>query len=511
MNLFARIRAAVHALLDPPPPSTPQAAFGSDAAGYSPNRHFNFYPIHGEFPELSTWQRETIISRARSLYANFPQIRHVVRTMVLLQGTLEPRPQTADAEWNELARRAFFSRAMNPHKFDLAGRLNFFQAQEWIETRALVDGDSLTVCTRSRVDGEAAFRFYSAPQITDRTRKDLSEKNAGGVLLWKDGRTRAFQVYNPADDSTAEVPARAAILYGHSPDPGEPRHPSELIAAIISAQDIHEINAQHKAQIKIAAQYAIVETKPAEDKTPGLSGLRGESEARRAARKARAAGQTSIPAQKKEEPLVVDGVKAISLSPGRDLKTIHSANPSNETRAFVTELVHSLAYGLGLDPQICFSPGDLGSANARFIIAKSRDVARRRNHDRRNWCNRIWQHVIAGEIAAGRLRPCRDPERAYLPLWVNRAEWSIDLGRDASAEISLTEANLTNPDEWCLSHFGMTYEDIGRKRIDQIAALKKYADAAGVPYEIAFPSRAGSAPASWEQSSLNKQETSEES
>jgi hypothetical protein len=33
-----------------------------------------------------------------------------------------------------------------------------------------------------------------------------------------------------------------------------------------------------------------------------------------------------------EQPLVIDGVKAISLEPGRDLKTLHNNNPSNEVR-----------------------------------------------------------------------------------------------------------------------------------------------------------------------------------
>lgn len=472
----------------------PQAAFGVDAAQWSPNRNFNFFPINSPFSDVSDWQREVIISHARSLYVNFPQVRHVVQTMVLLQGSLEPRPETDDQEWNDLARRAFFSRALNPSSFDVAGRMDFFQAQEWIETRALVDGDSLTVCTRNSYDGEPRFRFYSAPQISDRTSKTVDNRNASGVTLSREGRIRAFSVYDNLTDSTRTISASQAILYGHHPSPTEPRHVSELVAAITTAQDIYEINAQHKAQIKIASQYAIVETKPGDDKNPSKSGF---AASRLASRRAAATG---LPVESSNEPpLVVDGVKAITLAPGRDLKTLHNANPSNETRAFVNELVHALAYGLGIDPQICFNPESLGSANARFILAKCRDVAARRNQDRRTWCNRIWQHIIAGEIAAGRLRPCRSPRGMWFPKWINRAEWSIDLGRDANSEISLAEANLTNPDKWCLSHFGMTFEELGRKKIDTLRTLKQYADTAGVPFDVAFPSRAGAAATAWTQ------------
>lgn len=471
----------------------PRAAFGADAAQWSPNRSFNFFPIHDPFADVTDWQREVIISRARSLYTNFPQVRHVVQTMVLLQGTLEPRPETADEEWNDLARRAFFARVLNPSTFDVSGRMDFFQAQEWIETRALVDGDSLTVCTRNSYDGEPKFRFYAAPQITERTTKSAVDiRNNSGVTLARDGRIKAFSVYDAFSDSTRTISAGQAILYGHHPSPVDPRHVSELVAAITTAQDIYEINAQHKAQIKIASQYAIVETKSDNDKNPSKSGF---AASRLASRRALAAG---VPVEQgSEPPLVVDGVKAITLSPGRDLKTLHNANPSNETRAFVNELVHALAYGLGIDPQVCFNPESLGSANARFILAKCRDVATRRNQDRRVWCNRVWQHVIAGEIAAGRLRPCREPRGMWFPKWINRAEWSIDLGRDANSEIALVESNLTNPDKWCLSHFGMTYEELGRKRVETMAALKKYADEKGVPFDVAFPSRAGSAATSW--------------
>ena len=473
----------------------PQAAFGADAAFWSPNRNFNFYPIHDPRHEFTNWEREVIISRARSLYTNFPQVRHVVGTMVLLQGILEPRPETDDAEWNELARRAFFRRALNPSTFDVAGRMDFFQAQEWIETRALVDGDSLTVCTRNSYDGEPVFRFYAAPQITDRASTDVTDnKRRAGVIIGRGGRVRAYQVYNVYNNKTTTIPAGQAILYGHHPNPSDPRHVSELVAAITTAQDIYEINSLHKAQIKIASQYAIVETKPEEDKNPNKSGFASQRLTRR-----RAVGQ-SVEVTPPDEPLVVDGVKAITLAPGRKLETLHNTNPSNETRAFVSDLVHSLAYGLGLDPQICFNPESLGSANARFVLAKCRDVATRRNQDRRVWCNRVWQHVIAGEIAAGRLRPCRDASRMWFPQWINRAEWSIDLGRDANSEIALADANLTNPDKWCLSHYGMTFEELGRKRIDVLAALHRYAEAAGVPFEIAFPARAGAMQTSWAES-----------
>ena len=70
--------------------------------------------------------------------------------MVLLMGYILPLPNTRDKEFNEAARRVFMRRAMNPRLFETSGRLNFIQAQKYIEERAIIDGDVLTVLSKTR-------------------------------------------------------------------------------------------------------------------------------------------------------------------------------------------------------------------------------------------------------------------------------------------------------------------------------------------------------------------------
>ena len=79
-----------------------------------------------------------------------------------MTGTITPRPCSGDEEWDAKARAAFLKRANNPALFDAAKVMNFNQAQLWIERRAIIDGDCLTVLTGSR-DGGGSIQLYAAP------------------------------------------------------------------------------------------------------------------------------------------------------------------------------------------------------------------------------------------------------------------------------------------------------------------------------------------------------------
>lgn len=455
-------------------------AWGVDAARLSPDRNFNLWTSLNPQQEVSDWARDRITRRARSLYANFPEVRAVVKEIVNLQGILTPFANTADKEWNKLARAAFMRRALNPQSFDAAGRLNFYQAQIWLETRAIIDGDALAVLTRSGLDGGAQVRFYSAPQISSPETPENGERN--GVESYPNGRVKSYTIKDFISGNYKRIPAYAACLYGHDPSPLDPRYTSELIAAVTTAQDIYEINSFHKQQIKLASLFGIYEKKDINEKRSGIDDII----------KARRGEPTS--AQEPEAPLLIDGVKAISLMPGRELKTLHNTNPSNEVRTFVTERRDALALAFGLDPVMLFSPERMGGASARYTLSKTKDYADKRNIDRVIYCNRIWQHFIASEIAAGRLRPCNDTENAYSVNWINRAEWSIDLKHDINGFTALMQAGLASGNMWTLSHYGKTQEEVAEEQAETIASLKAIAAAHNIPVNALISALPGAEP-----------------
>ena len=453
---------------------------------YSPDRHFNLFHNTDPRKEISNWDLQTIYKRARALYNDTPEIRQAVMTLTLLMGTISPRPSTRDEEFNKAARAAFLRRVSNPRLFEQSGRLNFFQAQKWIEQRAIIDGDNLTVLTRHAYDKGGGIALYAAPQIIGDDDKENQTRRAG-VSIGRGGRVDKYYIRDYDSNKSFAIDANKAILYGHSPDPADPRHPSELLGAICTAQDIYEINKLHKQQVKIGATFGLVETKDINDKRSGLNDLV----------KSRIKGDNTntIPA---EQPLIIDGVKAISLEAGRDLKTLHNNNPSNEVRQYVRDLINSLAYSVGIDPQILYNPDTLGSASTRFILAKAKDWARIRLYDRELWANRIYQHIISCEIEAGRLEPCKYPEDQYNVAWINRTEWSIDLGHDANNFINLVQNGLADPNQWTLSHYDMTVEEIAERVAHDKAHIKEIADQYGLPYESLLPNVAGGTPINWD-------------
>lgn len=460
------------------------------ASFFTPERNFPLWGSLDPKQEISNWQLETIWRRARGLYANSPEIRNAVKQLVLLSGYILPLPNTRDKEFNEAARRAFMRRAMNPRLFETSGRLNFLQTQKWLEERAIIDGDCLTVLTRLGAEKGGAVALYSAPQVTGE--KPNEETLRTGCVCGRSGRVLKYLVKEFNTNEIQEIPASRCVMYTHTPDPADPRTVSELLAGICTCKDIDDINRLHKQQVKLASLFGLIETKDINDKRSGLNDL--IQKRHNSSQNAGAATACKQP----EQPLYIDGVKAISLEPGRELKTLDSRNPSNEVRAFVKDLIRNLAYSLGIDPELLYDVNSLGSGAIRFSLAKAKDWARIRNYDREVWANRVYQHIIANEIEEGRLAPCKYPEDTYNVTWIMRNHWSIDLRHEAQAFIALYSKGLTTGDVWTLANYGLTFEDVMKKRAEEFATAKMIAEDYGLPVDLLIPNELGGTPVDWD-------------
>ena len=484
-----------------------QSMWGYDAATWSPARNYNFWPLGDPRQPLTDFDLMTIYRRARSLEANNPAVKKVVRTTVQVMGYMTPRATTQDEEWNRLARELFLRKAMNPKTFDASGRLNYIQAQEWTEKRAIVDGDVLSVNVTT-ADGQPRIRFYQAPQLTASAGVDMlkapESRLRAGVTLGAGGRITSYRVLDFSTNKVYTIPSARAFLYGHSNDPADPRHVSELVAVIPTAQDLLEINRLHKGQIKIGATFGLIETKNLADAEPAATGLKNTRLLKRAADDG---NDVPLPRPVNEKPMYIDGNKVISLAPGRELKTLHNSNPSNEVRAFFGDQLNSVAYGTasGLLHQVAFAPETLGGASARFVLSQTKDLADARNRDRVNLLNSWWQHFIACAIATGELRPCRDPERMWAPKWTSRSAWAIDYARDINSFIALKGNNLAAASLYTEANYDMTYQEL----LDMLAAERKAeietAERHGIPLSALVATPAGAAPQPW----LQQQETEE--
>lgn len=437
---------------------------GYAGAAYSPARSFEWWPTLDPRFQLDAADHETLMRRARSLYANCDAIKQAVKTVVALTGVLTPVPCTADEEWNRLIRDDFMEWAMNETLFDASGVLNWSTAQRWLERNAVIDGDAFAVRTAGRT-GIPAIAFYRAHQV-----RGDGDGYTLGVKLANNNRRITYRFEGRG--SAVELNARDVLHYRHESDPAAPRAESELAACINNVRDAMEINGYNKAAIKLAASCGWVEEKPAEG-----SGLRSVVQ--------KAAGGDTA-------PVTIGGVQAISPAPGHKISLLHDTRPSNEVRTFIKDLVRSLAWSVGLDPEIVFYVMDMNSAGTRLSLAKLAEWRSVRCDDRIPWCRSVYLHYVAYALRMGRVRACRD-ERWWRVAWINRPDKTIDRGREATAIINLVRENLADPDRWLLGTEGVTQEELAARRIHTYKHIKQMCEEAGVPMEAVYQGVPGGA------------------
>lgn len=465
---------------------------GYDATRPSPDRALPFLPPLDARQEVDSFDLWLLWSLSRSLYQNFPPVRAAVQAMVDLVGWLMPLPATEDATWNARAAEYFSARAADPLLFSVGGKLNWKEAQQYIERKAIIDGDNLTVLGRAK-DGGGAVAFYAAPQIMSGA---AAENAAAGVEVDKTGRVVAYHVlpYLPSVSQEmpkpVSIPAAAAVLYQHEPDPARHRGVPELAAVINDCLDLKDIAGFVKASIKLAASVALVETKDVQD-------ARAEQAAKFMQRAggcpAAASAGGNEPSLPPFAPVsLVQGTRMVSLAPGRKVQILHDSRPSNESMQFAKRLIANLAYNWGVDPELLFYVSELGSAGARFSLQKlSRRLAARRLQ-KENWASVVYRHILACGIAAGHLPVPNVPNWAAV-RWIPQADLTIDRGREISGVINSVREGLADADRWTLATEGMTFERVIRRRAENLAAAHRAAEEHGVPMAELLPGAVGAA------------------
>ncbi len=408
--------------------------------------------------------------RARKLYANCAPIHAAVENMVRYTGVLSPLPATQDDEWNALALAAWRARTKNPSLFDASGRVNYRQAVQFMERRAIVDGDVAVVPTYAP-DGGAAFAFYTAP--------DIAGGGVNGVEVDALGRAKGYYIRS-ARGAIATLPAHQVVLYQHRPDPTRLRGHTMLASALRNGQDLLTIIGYTKQGVKLAASMGLVSTKAVGTKTPGIGlGVGG---------KAAAAG-APVPSAE-----LGTGLTITHMPEGYDIKAIQDSRPSSQLQAFFKFLVGCVAQGVSLDTATLYDPGELGSAGTRFALEKLRRYQDVMTADQEVVVNRMWQHVIACEVVAGRLRACRDAAWQNV-RWVQERDMTIDTARVATSQINLVRELLADTEDYTLRTCGMTPQQLSRKRAAEIAYQKRVAADYGLTLAELRQGMVGTAPA----------------
>ena len=447
------------------------ANYGLDAARYDEAWPWSTWPLRPN-DDIDAADRRTIWQRAREMYHNSPQIRKAVKSMIQFTGGLTPLPMTTDVEWNELALAAFLARTKNPRSFDVAARVNYKQALRWMERCAIVDGDCAVVPTRG-ADGGALFAFYAAPQIAG--------GGDNGVELDERGRAVAYWFSAGVGEAPVRVEAARVMLYQHDPDPARARGVSELVAALRTARDVHAIVGYAKNGQRMANSMGLVGTKAVGAKVPDIARGIGPGAKRN--------GSCDGVGPRTE---LGTGLQITYLPEGCDIRAIQDGRPSTQLQEFFKFLVRCIAQGVGLDPEVLFYSNEMGSAAVRFSLAKVSKWQEERLTDLEPVCNRIWQHVISCEVAAGRLRPCAD--RAWMNVrWVPGRDMTIDTPRVAQAHINLVREGMADNTDFTLRTTGLTPQQLDVQRAAELAAARATAERFGLRLSDLRPGSVGAA------------------
>lgn len=451
--------------------SAPEMNYAVDAARPDAGWLAYFFPVLNERDEFDESDLLIIWKRARMLHINAPHFSHLVGSAVEFVGSLEPLPATQDEAWNEAALRAWRARVKNAALFDRARRMSFEQALAWMEERAIVDGDCFVIPSRAD-DGGVSFAFYTAPQVG-------GGGMYAGVDYDKNGAAVAY--YFRQEGGTAQrVPAHTVMQYAHRREASGLRGVSELTPAIRHAQDIREIVGYTKQAVKLAAAFGLVETEQAKGASTGAAAV--------------VAGARKNVIKTPEGPKVLAGsdITITALQPGHDLKVINDPRPSQQVQQFLEYLGKLCSWAMCLEPQGVFEPEKLGSASVRLFTQKTARWQRRRLADKIPLATKMWQLVISGEIAAGRLQPCKDPEWDNV-RWVTEQGLTIDVGREANAYAMLIEKGLASRLDYTLATARKTPEAIAREEARFIAARHAAAAEYGISYEELAPPQPGAA------------------
>jgi TusA-related sulfurtransferase len=380
--------------------------------------------------------------------------------------------------------------------FDRAGKFNFRSAQRMLQIKKRVDGDILTVLTTNDAGTAPAVAFYEAHQLANP--ENGGEAWQDGVKIGKGGVHLAYGLKGD-DDKVTVVPAGSVIYFGAFDSPGHPRAISPFAHAVNHSIDITEIRADTKHGIKAAAQVglqAYSDTQAQQGKAQqGMPGVLKKEVVR---------GGTN--ADGEEEKWVVQTRKAYGggaladLPPGKKLEVLHDARPSTNQMQFMDELIRDISVGFGLPPEVIWKMINLTGPGVRFIM----DYAGRWIEDEQaqleEWAERVWLYFTAWEIVHGNLElPKKADKKGAESDWMEveflpQRDLTIDRGKDGKLQLEILDRGLGTEADFHRAYSGKDFEEQTLRHLDEVKFKMDQCEKLGIPFERAYPPRAGAAP-----------------
>lgn len=412
---------------------------GYQGADSTRARGFVYFPEPDTRREVTDYTFGELRRRARFLVANVGfagRLSTGIPRLVLGTG-LMPEAQTSDREWNKLARQRWDARAGNALTYSLDGKTNCYTDQAISYGASLVDGDFWKVKAIAQ-DGSRILGHYESHQVANGTLAggDDARSLFNGVRVDRHNRMVSARFIDPVNGArTIEIPAENLIHVCRHFRHGPARPPSRFHRAINHLLDTTEITAAFKGVIKTSAQkgYYIAKAEGAKE-VAGWSVNRGPT-ANPISRQSVTLADGSTRKVNLEQILAEAGTEIPDLPPGYDLKMLLDQRPHPNTTAFLDHLARDISWGFDLAPEILWSIANIGRSNTYLVLADAQSFveAEQQNHID-TVLGHEWLWFVQGEMMAGRLRPCRDPEW-WKHGWIPPARWTLNKGSDGKLHL----------------------------------------------------------------------------
>lgn len=408
---------------------------GYNGANTDGSKGFVYFPEPDTRKEVTPLAFGELRRRARYLVANVGlagRFAQAIPRLVLGTGMM-PQPTTTDREWNKLSRARFDARAGNALTYCLDGRADFYSDQLISYGASIVDGDMWKV----KVLDDSGARILAHYESHQCENGQLPSGDAGqslfnGVRVNRHNRMVSARFTDPSSGTprSVEIGAENLIHVCRHFRHGPARPPSRFHRAVNHMLDSSEVIAAYKGAIKTAADKGYYISKAENAKTPHGWGLTTGPTSNPLARQSVTMPDGSTKKVTLEQVLNNPGQDIPDLPAGFDLKLLTDARPHPNSLGFLDYLVRDMSWGFDLAPEIVWSIANIGRSNTYLVMADAQSFV---EVEQQNYVDHVagqeWMWFVQGEMIAGRLRACADPEW-WKHSWIPPARWTLNKGSD---------------------------------------------------------------------------------
>lgn len=470
---------------------------GYAGANQSEDRGMVHWPTIDSTRELDSYSRGELCLKLRWLGENNGIFKGFLGTAADLLGWLTPQPLSGNKDWDDEMAEAFRTECGYAGAFDVDGKFNYKTAQPMLTRSALETGDVFTVLTKS-ASGAARFAFYEGYQLanpknaSERWRDGVCEERPGGRHLaygFRDGKTGEVKV----------IPAKDVIYTGEFTRSKQPRAVPRLAHAINDGLDITEINGFTKKAIKTAALFGIIRQVNNPNVPRSHMGIAGPPSVEIRERPGNtAAGEPATVVERVESSNVFGSGTIPRLPSGEEAKILHDARPHPNQKEFKGDLIRQIAVGYGLPYEVVWHMAGITGPGVRFVLDMAgRWVEQRTENLLTPWGSTVYLYWAACKMKYGGMRRPTGEKNKELPWWKHdflaQRDLTIDRGRDLKGRMEAVAAGLETEDIFCEEMYGRTASEMRRKHIQGVKEKMDLCAKYGVPYETAYPPRAGAA------------------